>query len=152
MKYIQASVRRLIGVVVCSLATLGATAAIVTLTPIVAWYGAQLAGPWNDPDGEILVVLGGSAEDDGSMGESSFRRSLYAAHAFRQGSFRHVVISGGGINGHTVAESMRNYLSCRGIPAEAIHTEPHSQSTRENALYTKGILSGLVGRKVLLTS
>jgi uncharacterized SAM-binding protein YcdF (DUF218 family) len=47
---------------------------------------------------------------------------------------------------------MRDYLNCRGIPAQAIHVEPYARSTRENALYTKGILDGLPGRKVLLTS
>jgi uncharacterized SAM-binding protein YcdF (DUF218 family) len=144
--------KTLIRLTMYSLAFVGAIAMIVTLTPIVSWYGAQLAGPWNDPDGEILVLLGGSIEDDGTMGESSYRRSLYAAYAFRQGSFRHLVISGGGINGNPVAESMRQYLSCRGIPADAIHTELYSRNTRENALYTKPILSTLVGRKVLLTS
>lgn len=144
--------RTLVRLLFHSLATLGAIAALVTLTPIVSWYGAQLAGPWNDPDGEILVVLGGSADEDGTMGESSYRRSLYAALVFREGSFRHIVISGGGVSGQPVAESMGNYLSCRGIPADAIHIEPYSRSTRENALYTKTILSELTGRKVLLTS
>jgi uncharacterized SAM-binding protein YcdF (DUF218 family) len=134
------------------MAMLGAIATIVTLTPIVSWFGVQLAGPWDDPDGEVLIILGGSSDDAGAMGESSYRRSLYAALAFRDGNFRHVVISGGSESGSPVAESMRNYLSCRGIPSDAIHIERYSRTTRENALYTKAILSGLEGRKVLLTS
>jgi uncharacterized SAM-binding protein YcdF (DUF218 family) len=52
----------------------------------------------------------------------------------------------------SVAEAMRDFLECHGVPREAIRLETRSNSTRENALYTKELLAGVPGRKVLLTS
>ena len=124
----------------------------VTFTPIVGWWANALAGPWLDPRGDVLIVLGGAADNDGVMGQSSYLRSTYAFMAFTEGGFREVVISGGTQDAAPVAESMRGYLVCLGIPASAIHIEPYSRNTRENALFTKPILDRLSGRKVLLTS
>jgi uncharacterized SAM-binding protein YcdF (DUF218 family) len=47
---------------------------------------------------------------------------------------------------------MKDFLISGGVPASAIVVEGRSRSTRENALYTKPILTALPGRKVLLTS
>jgi uncharacterized SAM-binding protein YcdF (DUF218 family) len=125
---------------------------LVTFTPVVGWWATILAGPWTDPSGDVLIVLGGSADNDGVMGQSSHLRSTYALMAYRDGGFRHVVVSGGAPDGTPVAESMRRFLVCLGIPAAAIHIEPYARTTRENALFTKPILDRLPGRKVLLTS
>jgi len=124
---------------------------VVSIMPIAAWWGRMLAGPWNEPKGDVLIVLGGDVEDDGSMGESSYRRSIYAFLAYRAGGFRDVVLSGGG-QGRAVADSMADYLRFRGVPASALHLERDSMSTRENALNAVPILARLPGRKVLLTS
>lgn len=125
---------------------------LVTFTPIVGLWANALSGPWLDARGDVLIVLGGAADNDGVMGQSSYLRSTYALMAYTQGGFREVVISGGTQDATPVAESIRRYLVCLGIPAAAIHIEPHSLSTRENALFTKPILDRLPGRKVLLTS
>jgi hypothetical protein len=37
----------------------------------------------NDPIGEILIVLGGSALEDGIIGQSFYWRSVYALRAYR---------------------------------------------------------------------
>ncbi|HKY21191.1 MAG TPA: YdcF family protein [Vicinamibacterales bacterium] len=134
------------------LVALGLLLLTVTSTPLVSWWARQLAGPWHDPNGEVLVVLGGSTLETGIMGESSYWRSVYAISAFRQGGFRDIVLSGGGESGRTAAGSMKDFLICHGIPPQAIHLELHSRSTRENALFTKDVLASLPGRKVLLTS
>jgi uncharacterized SAM-binding protein YcdF (DUF218 family) len=47
---------------------------------------------------------------------------------------------------------MRDFLVGSGVPKEAILIEDRSRSTRENALFTKQLIFGWPGKKVLLTS
>ena len=133
-----------------SLATLGFLVILVSVTPLTWSLGTELAGPWNDPKGDTLIVLGGSATEDGVLSDTSYLRSRYALEAYRQGGFRKIVVSGGGEP--AVAFPMQDFLLCHGIPAEAIVLEPKSKSTRENALFTRELLATEPGTKVLLTS
>jgi uncharacterized SAM-binding protein YcdF (DUF218 family) len=134
------------------LAVIGLLFLVVTLTPLDGWWANYLAGPWNDPKGEVLVVLGSDTVKD-SIGLSSYWRSVYAVRVWKQGGFRTVVVSGGS-NGSqpSIAEQMRDFMVSQGIPAAAIQVETESHSTRENALKSKPLLDRLGGKKVLLTS
>jgi uncharacterized SAM-binding protein YcdF (DUF218 family) len=134
-----------------SLAGLGLLVVLVTVTPLVSWWAGVLAGPWEDPKGDVLIVLGGSLLADGVMGPSSYWRSTYAVLAWREGSFHELVVSGGP-PGKSIAEPMRAFLECRGVPRSAIAIETRSRSTHENALYVTELLARVPGRKVLLTS
>ncbi len=131
--------------------SLGLLLVVVTFSPLVYWWATKLAGPWSDPPGEVLIVLGGSILDDHTMGESSYWRSVYATRVYREGQFHQVLLSGGGKPIPSVLP-MRDFLECQGIPPELIEMETASMSTRENALNTKRLLEGVPGRKVLLTS
>jgi uncharacterized SAM-binding protein YcdF (DUF218 family) len=128
------------------LAALGLLLALVTLTPLDFWWATRLAGPWDNPKGEVLIVLGGSVLEDGTIGRSSYWRAVYAVRAWREGGFKAIVLSG------SAAEAMRDFLVAQGVPRESIWLETRSRSTRENALFARPILSGMPGRKVLLTS
>ena len=66
--------------------------------------------------------------------------------------FREVVLTGGGRDNTPIVEPIRQFLQCQGVPPQVISLETRSNSTRENALYTKDLLAGVPGRKVLLTS
>jgi len=125
---------------------------LVTLTPIDYWWATALAGKWQAPRGEVLVVLGGSLQDYGTVGGSSYWRGVYALQAWREGGFQQVVISGGGSGENTVAKAIAGFLASQGVPREAILLEEKSQSTRENALHTAELLAGEKRRVVLLTS
>lgn len=133
--------------IVWGLAALGFLLLVVTFSPLDYWWATALAGPWNTPKGDVLIVLGGSVLDDGTLGESSYWRSVYATRAYREGQFRQVVLSG-----MSAAEAMKSFLVCQGVPPEVIRLETRSTSTRENALFTKELLTGVSGRLVLLTS
>jgi len=133
-------------------AAFGLLVAIVMTTPLVSWWARALAGPWNDPPGDVLIVLGGSIHENGIMGESTYWRSVYAVLGYRSGGFRDVLLSGGPTEGPSVAESMKRFLVCEGVPAQVIHLELRSTTTRENALNARQALIGLPGAKVLLTS
>ncbi len=126
---------------------------LVTLTPFDQWYARKLAGSWEDPKGDTLIVLGGSMLEDGLLGTSSYWRAVYAVRAWRQGGFRQVVLAGDANPGHTpVSMAMKEFLVAAGVPAEAIRLESESRSTRENALFVKRMLEGDTSSKVLLTS
>ncbi len=129
------------------LAGVGFLFVLITATPLVGWWTRALAGPWRDPKGEILIVLGGSVRDYETVGGSSYWRSMYALDIYREGGFQQVILSGS-----VVAPAMRDLLACYGVPRGAIRIEDESVSTRENALYVKKLLEGVPGRKVLLTS
>jgi uncharacterized SAM-binding protein YcdF (DUF218 family) len=138
--------------IVRALAAIGFLFVFVTATPVDDWWIKWLAGPWNNPKGDVLVVLGSDAIED-VIGWSSYWRSVYAVRAWREGAFREVVVTAGSLNGQVpAAERMRDFMASQGIPASAIRVEGAAQSTRENALKSKVLLDNLSGRKVLLTS
>jgi uncharacterized SAM-binding protein YcdF (DUF218 family) len=117
----------------------------------VRWWGRKLAGEWQDPKGDVLVVLGGAASQDGILAAGSYWRSAYAVRAYREDGFKRVVLSGHG-NPDPIAPTMGNYLRGHNIPPEAITIEDRSRNTRENALRTREVLQGVTGTVVLLTS
>ena len=123
---------------------------VVMFTPLVPWWARRLAGPWNDPNGDVLIVLAGSSMGEGVLGQSSYLRVVYALRAYRAAPYAQVIVSGGG-PGHP-ALSMRDFLVCHGVPAERIQVESASNSTHENALFVKQMVAQAPGRKVLLTS
>ena len=132
-------------------AALGFLMVVVTFTPLDNWWATALAGPWDDPRGDILIVLGGSMVGEGIIGESSYLRDEYALLAYKQGGFHAIVISGGG-KPVAVAIPMRNVLVGEGVPPSVILTEEASLSTRQSAILTKQLVKDKPGKMVLLTS
>lgn len=124
----------------------------VTFSPLVLWWGAALAGPWDDPQGETLVVLAGSSVDSDILGASTFWRCVYALLIYREGGVRQIIVSGGGEAGRPVAEIMRDYLEGNGVPRGTVVVEPRARSTRESALFLRPMLQGIPGRVVLVSS
>jgi uncharacterized SAM-binding protein YcdF (DUF218 family) len=136
-------------------ASLGLLVVVVTATPLVSWVSVWLAGPWDNPHGDLLVVLSGSGLEGGTIGFSSYWRCIYAVMAFREGGFRQIFITGGGSGeggGPPIAVTMQRLIVFLGVPAEAITVETLSTSTHENALRSVPLLNRMPGKKVLLTS
>jgi len=152
MQPVAIRLHSLLGILIAVLASLGALLVIVTVTPLVSWWARTLAGPWDDPRGEVLIVLAGSSTNDGVIGGSSYWRSAYAVFVYRQGEVRQIIITGGSETATPTAASMGTFLECQGVPTSVITLETRSTSTRENALYTQPLLSASTGRRVLLTS
>ncbi|MBI3681993.1 MAG: YdcF family protein [Acidobacteria bacterium] len=144
--------RRIWRVIRTMLAAIGLVVVVCTLTPLTFWLATWLAGPWHDPKGDVLIVLGAEMEKDGFPGRVTFRRAMYAARVWREGGFARIVVCGSSDQDIAVARVMRDYLIFSGVPQAAIIEEPTSRSTRENALYAARILAGEPGTKVLLTS
>lgn len=140
-------IRRLLRMLVLMLACLGALLVLITIAP-PRWYVNLLAGPWPEPRGAVLIVLGGDVTDNGMLGETSYWRSLLAVLTWRRSSFRQVVLSGD----RRTTTPMRDFLVCQGVPAGAILIEGRSTSTHENALFTAQFVRDIPGPYVLLTS
>jgi uncharacterized SAM-binding protein YcdF (DUF218 family) len=132
---------------------LGALLVFLSVTPVVPW-AARLLGGGGDYNarGDVLVVLSGSLFEPGIMGESSYWRSVNAVLAYKNGGFQKVVVTGGSDPRSPISTLIATFLVASGVPREAIVMETRSDTTRENALFTKDMLAGLSGRKVLLTS
>ena len=139
---------RILNLLQKALAALGLMVVVVTVTPLVKWYAGMLSGPWHEPRGDVLILLGADTPESGFMGRATYWRSLYALRAWREGGFQTIVVSGG--NG--IAESVGQFLKLEGVPADKILLETRSVSTRENALFSAALVKDLPGHKVLLTS
>jgi len=134
-------------------ALLGLAVVLVTCTPLVGWWAVELAGPWTDARGDVLIVLTGNILSNGIIGETSYWRSAYTVMAWREGGWRQVIVSGGGGGAALpVGEAMKIFLESGGIPAGAILTDSASLSTRESALNLARSLALTPGRKILVTS
>jgi len=133
-------------------ASLGLLVAVVTVTPVVNWMGALLAGRWDHPQGETLIVLTGSSLENGMIGESSYWRSLYAVLSWREMKYRSIWITGFGEGPRGAAEVMREFLIGHGVPEGIIHVETASRNTQQSARAMTRMLANDPGRKVLLTS
>jgi uncharacterized SAM-binding protein YcdF (DUF218 family) len=124
-------------------------------SPLMPQLAKWLTGRWQQPKGDVLIVLGGDQLSDGTLGVASYLRCVYAARAFRPGGFQRIVVTGGP-GGHqnsiSVARAMADLIAGMGVPREDITIEEQSKSTRENALFTERLIHGWSGRKVLLSS
>ena len=135
-------------IVVGVLAAVGAVYLLVTVTPVTLWWARALSNPWLDADGDVLIVVGAASPNAGVLSDSSYWRAVYAVRFWQTRHFKSMIIAGG----DGVAESIRTFVVCEGVPASTITVEARSMSTRENALFTRDLLASMPGRKVLLTS
>lgn len=125
---------------------------VVYWTPLVPWYASKLMGPWNDAEGDILIVLSAEVQPDDVIGPTSYWRTVYAARVLRTGQFHTIVFSGGpGGGSQSMARTMADFVACYVKPPRVL-LEEQSTSTRENALFTARLLEKEPGKKVLLTS
>jgi len=124
-------------------------------SPLVPRLAAWLTGRWEEPKGDVLIVLGADQLSDGTLGIGSYWRSVYAVRAFRAGGFQRIVVTGGpegGKDSISIARAMADFMAGLGVPREVITIEEQSRSTRENALFTARMIGGWPGTKVLLSS
>src|SRR5438874_6499050 len=135
-----------------SLAARGLQSVRVPVTPAVRWGARVLTGTASEPRGDVLIVLGGSILDDGTIGVSSYWRSVHAARIFREGGFRRMIVTGAGASATPIAIPMRDFMVSLGVPGDAVQVETGASSTRENAVFTSRLLGASEGRKVLVTS
>jgi uncharacterized SAM-binding protein YcdF (DUF218 family) len=128
------------------LTAVGLITVLILCTPVVSWWARAYAGPIEQPRGDILILLSAASDDNGGISYSSYWRARQALVAWQKGSFKKIVITGGGGPG------ILNFLVAEGIPRQAMMAEWKSTSTRENAINTGRLIEHMPGNRVLLTS
>src|SRR5713226_10322570 len=89
-KWIRALTRFAINV----FAAIGLILVVVMLTPVTSIYARWLAGPWTDPEGPVLIVLGGASMEEGIIGVNTYWRAVYALRAYKKSHFPLVILTG----------------------------------------------------------
>jgi len=112
----------------------GAFFFLITCTPMDSWWATALAGPWDDPKGDVLILLTGAGMEDGIIGENSYWRAVYAERVYKAHEVSEVLITGGGAEKPPIAATMRDFMIGQGVPAEAIRVEVAANSTRDSAV------------------
>lgn len=130
---------------------------LVTFTPADFWMATALAGPWNDPKGDVLIVMTGSLLDARTMGLTSYWRAVYADLVFEQDRFQEMIITGGGAETTPIAQPIKDFVVAMGVPAADVRLETASTNTHESALRVAELLKADAARYqtkklVLLTS
>lgn len=131
---------------------LGIVLLLVTLTPLAGWLASMLAGPWDDAQGDTLIVLTGSSLETGVLGENSYWRSVYAVLYWREMDYKTIWVTGYGEGPRTTAQLMRDFMVGQGVPADRILVDGASKNTLASADSMRSLLAADPGRKVLLTS
>ncbi|HEU0223517.1 MAG TPA: YdcF family protein [Paracoccaceae bacterium] len=111
------------------------------------------AAPPPAPAGAI-VVLGGTMEEDGSLGRETARRAEKAVELYQAGLAPRIHFTGGIEIGEIrgAGDLMREFALARGVPPEASSAENFSRSTLQNALMSRPILGELADGPVILVS
>ena len=91
---------------------------------------------------DVGIVLGAALWND--RPSPALRERLdHAARLYREGRIKHLIVSGGlDGNGSTIteAEGMKNDLTGRGIPEDAVFMETEASNTYENILFSYRIM------------
>jgi uncharacterized SAM-binding protein YcdF (DUF218 family) len=131
---------------------LGLLVAIVMFTPLVPWWAHKLSGGFNDPRGDVLIVLGAADGTDGILSYSSYLRAAYGVRTYREGWVKTMLLTGATAPDSFGKNSLRDFIVAHDVPPTSIRVESSARSTRENALFSKALLQNLPGTKVLMTS
>ena len=128
----------------------------LSVIPIAPWIANRLVDRWDDPGGDVIVVLGADMLGDGTIGIGSYWRGVYASRIWRagKGEYKWIIVCGGTPPGHpnSLARAIAKLLVSEGVPSEAILLDEQSGSTRENALRAKALLPNGAGAVTLVTS
>jgi uncharacterized SAM-binding protein YcdF (DUF218 family) len=119
----------------------------IQFSPFAPWLLNRLVGSdWNNPDGDILIVLTANEPPDAVMGLMTYPRGLYGVRAWRGGHFHAAIVCG------SEAAAVGQFLNAYGVPVKEIFLEERAASTRDCALRTKRTIGSWPGRRVLVTS
>jgi uncharacterized SAM-binding protein YcdF (DUF218 family) len=130
------------------LLVLALTALAVTVSAV--WF--VLHPPSQTAD--VIIVLGGDMTDDNSLGSQTRRRVETGVALFEAGAAPRIHFTGGleGNGRPAPAEQMRELAVSLGVPAAATSVETLSQSTLQNALFSRPVLGPLADGPVMIVT
>lgn len=98
-------------------------------------------GDFRDDAFDVAIVPGCPSQEDGSVSDCQWRRALWAATLYEQGSVKNFVTSGGAVyNRYIEAEALAEALVVLGVPRTRIVLEPHALHSDENAAFSLRII------------
>ncbi len=104
-----------------------------------------------EPAAAIVVVGGGGVRSDGSLSDTSLRRTLYGLDLYRRGLAPILVFSGPvSTNGYVEAEVRAELARACGVPPATILAQPEGRTTRDEALRIAALLQPRGIHKILL--
>ena len=127
---------------------LALTAAAVTTSAV--WFALNPPGRTAD----VLVVLGGKMEENNTLAAQTRHRVEAAVALYEAGAAPRVHFTGGsprnGLPG--AGEQMRALAVSLGVPAAVTSAESLSESTLQNALFSRPVLGALADGPVMLVT
>jgi uncharacterized SAM-binding protein YcdF (DUF218 family) len=122
-------------------------------TPLPNMLARALAVSSRIQPADAIVVLGASVFRDGTLSDSSLRRTVQGLVLYHQGLAPLLVLSGTTYEGSPVEAEVRAALARQlRVPEKAILLEPHAQTTAEEAANIGARLHQRGARTILLVS
>jgi uncharacterized SAM-binding protein YcdF (DUF218 family)/glycosyltransferase involved in cell wall biosynthesis len=121
-------------------------------TPIVWWLASPLRVSSPPQRADAIVVFAGGVGESGQAGGGYQDRVRRALDLYQAGYATQVVFSSGFRFAFREAEVMRDLAVANGADATAITLEEAASNTRENIVFTHGILEKHGWRTILLVS
>jgi uncharacterized SAM-binding protein YcdF (DUF218 family) len=140
-----------------ALRAVGAAAGVLFLlaafTPLPGLLSRALAraGPLG-PAAAIVVLGGGGVRADGSLSDTSLRRTLYGLDLYQAGLAPLLVLAGPPSQGHVEAEARAALARRCGVPAAALLTAPDGRTTHEEAVTIARLLHPRGLRRIILVA
>lgn len=118
------------------------------------WLILFYSDPPLPPDAAAIVVLSSGLTEDGDLGLHTAARVDRAIDLFHAGAAPLIVMSGGQLprQPRDMAGAMVAVALAEGVPRAALIGEARSQSTLQNALYTREALGAAAGRPLILVT
>lgn len=132
---------------------LGALAAVILWTVILAWRIAAYGGRHDPAPADVAIVLGAAVW--GTEPSPVFAARIdHAVALYREGRVRRLVLTGGvgSGKGQSEAEVARRYAMRAGVSGAHIAMETRSTITYENLVEAKALLSAAEPPRVLIVS
>lgn len=122
-------------------------------TPLPNVLTQRLEVPSHVEPAGAIVVLGAGVSLDGMLSSDSLRRVIQGVLLQRKGLAPLLVLSGPAFKGGPTEAEVRAELAKQlGVPSEAILTEAHVWTTREEAIRIKALLESRGVRSILLVT
>lgn len=133
------------------LAAVGGLSLLIVYTPLANLLAMPLFSlPSNPSRADVIVVLSGGRNSDGTLNEGALERTITGVRLYRQGLAPRLLFSGGPCCGQSASSGMANLAAALGVPQPAILLEEQSLRTYESAVYcaslfrTNGIRSTIL--------
>jgi len=135
------------------LAGAGVAFLLILYTPLPNLLAMPLYDVSEEPrHADVIVVLAGWRNSDGSLNEAGLRRTITGARLYRQGLAPFMLFSGGPCCRRSVSSAMADLAVELGVPRPVILLEEDSLRTHESAINSAAILRARGFKSTLLVS